>query len=558
MTLLHRLGAHLALSGRVVRAIMRSPALRRVELAFLLFNIVEFGTWIVVLLYAYDATGPASVGVVALAQLLPAAVVAPLTSGLADRFPRERVLLAGYLAIAVTTAATGLAMALGSDPLVVYAAAATIASALTVIRPTQGALLPGLSRTPEELAAANGLTGTVEGLGLFLGPAAAAAILLVATPDVVFAAATGAALLGALLVARLPRTVPTGADPDGAHHSDGHLATDVPTVGLLAGLRTVARERNTRLVVAILGLKMATSGAMDVLFVLLALELFDVGDSGAGVLNAALGLGTVLGGAVTFSLVGRQRLAPSLAGSVLLCGLAIAGIGVVAVFWTAPVLIAVAGLGFAACDVVGRTILQRVTPDAVLARVLGVLEGIGLAGLAFGSVLIGLLAGEVGVQVAVVIAGLTLPVAVALAWPGLRRMDRDALVPTRALDLLRGAALFAPLPPPQQEWVARRARWITAEPGVQVIRQGDIGDAYYVLESGRLSVTQDGTLLRESDATAWGFGEIALLHDVPRTATVTALEPSVLLMLSRADFLEALTGQEAVRDGAERIASSHA
>jgi len=565
MTTLRRLSAHLALTGRVIRSIVRSPALRRVELAFLLFNIVEFGTWIVVLLYAYSATGPASVGVVAFIQLVPAALLAPFLAGLADRFPRDRVLLAGYLVMASTAAATGLAMWSGASPLVVYVAAATLAMSFPVTRPTQGALLPLLARTPEELSAANGLSGTVEGLGLMLGPLIAAALLVVTTPAAIFLAATVGSLLAAALVVRLPwpgtsprpidaRAAPTPGASDIADATGASDATG--TASLLDGLRTVAREPNTRLVVAILGLRMVVVGAMDVLFVLLALELFDAGDSAAGVLNAALGLGTVLGGLVTFLLVGRQRLAPALAASVLACGLALVIVGTLVPAWLAAPIIVIVGIGAASCDVIGRTILQRVSPDHVLGRVLGALEGIGLAGLAMGAILVSLLAGTVGIRMTVVLVGLLLPAAVAFAWAGLARIDREALVPVRALELLRGVILFAPLPPPQQECVARGARWITAEPGTAIIREGEVGDAYYVLETGRMTVSRDGSVLRESGDRAEGFGEIALLHDVRRTATVTATEPSVLLMLGRDLFLEAVTGHEPARLAAERLAAT--
>jgi CRP-like cAMP-binding protein len=121
-------------------------------------------------------------------------------------------------------------------------------------------------------------------------------------------------------------------------------------------------------------------------------------------------------------------------------------------------------------------------------------------------------------------------------------MDRTTLVPTRALELLRAVPLFEPLAPPQLECVVRQTRWLTLEPGEVLIREGDVGEGYYVLESGELSVTQGGRSLRTVADRGVGVGEIALLQDVPRTASVTAVRPSVLLMLERADFLEAITG----------------
>ena len=548
--------AQLRMTGRVVRAILRNPALRRVELAFLLFNTVEYATWIAVLLYAYAAIGPASVGVVAVIQLIPAAVVAPLAASLADRLPRRRVLLIGYLAQGATFGLTWLTMSLSAPAPLVVAAAAAAAATLGFTRPTQGALLPSLSRTPEELTAANGLSGTIEGFGMLLGPLAAAAILAIGTPADVFGAATFALLIAAALVAWLPAgRVPLPADPQRIELIAEEAPAEAP-LGVLEGLRLVAREPATRIVVGILTLRMVVIGALDVLYVLIALEVFGIGDSGAGLLNAAMGLGVVLGGAISFGICGRPRLAPELglAAAATGAGLVIVGAGASAA-QAAPVLVLV-GMGFAGCDVIGRTILQRVTPDEVLARVLGALEGLAFAGLAIGSLLAPLVVAIVGVQGAFVVMGLLLPIGVALSWLGLRAMERDALVPVRAVDLLRESVIFMPLPPAEVERVARNARWMTLDAGEVLIREGDVGDAYFVLESGALRVTHDGAELRVTSARAEGAGEIALLRDVRRTATVTATAPSILLAIRRALFLEVVAGHIPAHDAAVAVAEA--
>jgi len=549
--------AQLRLTARVVRAILRNPALRRVELAFLLFNTVEYATWIAILLYAYAAIGPASVGVVAVIQLVPAAVVAPLAASLADRLPRRRVLLIGYLAEVVTFGATWAAMWLAAPPALVVAVAAGAAASLGFIRPTQGALLPSLSRTPEELTAANGLSGTIEGFGMLLGPLAAAAILTIGTPADVFGSATVALLVAAALVAWLPTTdTPVTGIVLAVESSAAATRGPSSRLGIFEGVRLVSGEPGTRIVVGILTLRMIVIGALDVLYILIALEVFGIGDSGAGLLNAAMGLGVVLGGAISFGICGRPRLAPelALAASATGIGLVIVGAGVSAAE-AAPVLVVV-GMGFAGCDVIGRTILQRVTPDDVLGRVLGALEGLAFAGLAVGSLAAPLVVAVVGVQGAFIVAGLLLPIGVGLSWVGLRSMERHELVPVRAVDLLRESAIFAPLPPAEVERVARNARWMTLDAGEVLIREGDVGDAYYVLETGSLRVTHDGAELRITDARADGVGEIALLRDVPRTATVTASAASILLAIRRALFLEVVAGHVPAREAAARVAEA--
>ena len=338
MTLLSRYRTQLGISLRVVRAILRNPSLRRVQLAFLLFNAVEFGTWVAILLYAYEAIGPTSVGLVAVVQLVPGAVLAPFIAGLGDRIARDRLLFLGYLAQMAAYGVTWLGMALGAAPLVVVLAAMCAATALSVTRPAQGSLIPSLSRTPEELTAANGLSGTMEGAGMLIGPLVAAAILAVATPTTVFGAATIGSLIAAMLVVRLPSAGKPVTDVDEPRRPD---AADRSS--LLEGLRLVARHGSTRTIVAILALRMVVIGALDVLFILLALEVFDIGESGAGILNAALGLGVVVGGGLTFTFVGRQRLAPVIAVATLACGIALVGLGIVASASSAAVLVIVAG-----------------------------------------------------------------------------------------------------------------------------------------------------------------------------------------------------------------------
>jgi len=560
-----------AATGRVLRAVTRNPSLRRVLLAYLLFATVEFGTWIAVLLWAYGAIGPASVGLVAPAQLLPAALFAAVSSSIADRYPRQRVLVAGYLLQGAAYATTAAGMVLGASPVVVVVAAAAAASLLTLTRPAQGSLLPALARTPDELTAANGLAGTVEGAGLLLGPLSAAAILLAGTPGVVLGAGAATCVLAALLVTRLPvaaalpavvvGSAGTGRGREDGADGDGRETTEAPESAMariLGGLRVLADGGETRLIVLIMGLRMVVSGAMDVLFVMLALQVLGTGESGAGVLNASLGLGTLAGGAVSFVLIGRRSMAGALALSVAVLGVALVLIGVGAPAPVVPLLLAAGGIGYATIDVVGRTILQRVTDDRRLARLLGALEGIGLVGLSVGTALTPLGITAVGIQGATIAIGLVMPVAVVLSWVGLRRIDSRANVPVRELALLRANVVLSPLPIPQLECVARRTHWVTFEPGEALIREGDPGDRYFVLASGSLRVTAGTRHLRDAATVGEGLGEIALLRDVPRTATVTAMTPVVTLALERGDFLEAVTGHQQAHDAGRRVAAERA
>ncbi len=520
----------------VLRRVLANRALRRVLPAYLAFNAAEFGTWVSILLYAYERTGPASVGVVALLQLIPAAIVAPAAASLGDRLPRARVLSIGYVVQALAMLATAVAMLAELPVAIVYLFAAVTASSLVVTRPTQSALLPSLARTPDELTAANGAAGVVEGAGILIGPLAAAAILTQSTPATVFLAGATALAVAAVSTVRLR---PVGGL---ALMVERDLSDEPVGAGFLAGLRVVAGDRDARIVVLILTAQFLMIGSADVLFVLLALDLLGIGEAGAAVLAAALGAGTMAGGVMTFGLVGRGRLSVVAVVGSLAWGLAIAAVGLTASALFAPLLVIIGGAGLTVVNIAGRTMLQRSIRDDVLSRVFGLQEGLAMVGLATGSILVPILVLGAGLVGATVGVAILMPLIVLGAWRGLADLDRRSVVPIAQLGLLRRTSLFRPLPAPQLEAVARRAVWLAVPSGATVIREGDDGDRFYVLASGSLRVDREGRHLRDLTTPGDGFGEIALLRGVPRTATVTTTSETTLLAVDRAPFLAAVTG----------------
>jgi cyclic nucleotide-binding protein/MFS transporter len=534
-------------SRSVAAQLLANRDLRRVLSAYFAFNAAEIAAWVSILLYAYAATGPASVGIVALIQLVPAALFAPPAAALGDRFPRHRVLTGGYLLQAATMGATAIAMLVGAAPPVVIAFGAASATALVITRPVQNAVLPSLARTPEELTAANGAAGGVEGAGLLLGPLAAAAILSVASPAAVFAVSSAAMLLGALATVGLR---PHDDLAGGLVVVGSSARHDHP--GILAGLRVVAADADARLIVGLLTARMVIIGSADVLFVLMAFELLHSGQSGVGILSAALGAGTIASGAITLVLLGRGGLAIVAWVGALAWGAALLATGFSGAALLAPAFVLFGAAGLSMVDIAGRTILQRTVRDEVLARVFGLQEGLAMAGLAVGAFLVPVFVSLVGLLGAIVVAAALLPVAVGLTWSRLAALDRRAVAPIRELELLRRTALFRPLPIPQLEAVARRVTWVTVPAGHVIIREGEHGDRFYVLASGAVTVERDGRRLREMTSAGEGFGEIALLRDVPRTATVTATADSELLVIERGPFLSAVTGHPDAFASAQR------
>lgn len=544
-----RLGARLAASSGAFGAVLRNPALRRVEIAFLGFSLTEWGIWVAILVFAYRHGGAGEVALVAVLQLAPAAVVAPVAASFGDRYPRERVLLTAYLLQAAVTGAMAASLLLDAPVAIVYLLAAAANSTITLTRPVQAAILPSLSRTPAELTAANVAAGSIETTAILVGPAVTGVVLQLLGPGPVFAGASALSLAGAMLVAGLPRT----QAPDRAGAKGGLRGAFAETV---AGFAMLAKEERPRSVVVLLGSASVLWGALDVLLVVLALDALAMGSSGVGFLNAAIGAGGIVGALLTALLIGRAHLAAPFGLGLLLWGGALAAVGLLPLPLVALLLLAVAGMGRVVMDVAGRTLLQRVSPDALLSRVFGVLEGIDNGSLAVGSILAPALLAIAGTRGAFLAAGIALIGFTALNWRRLLRADAAGVVRPRELAALMSVPFFTSLSGQALERLAAALIPVTARPGVQVITQGHRGDRFYIIASGEVRVEVDGIEVRTL-AAGQSFGEIALLHDVPRTASVTAIGTVQLLALDRHHFVETVTGQPAAAAAAEDVIHAH-
>ena len=521
----------LATAADALRRVLANPDIRRAQLAWMLGYAGEW-SWLVALwVYAYQTSGVVAVGVLGLARTVPAALLSPALSALTDRLPRHRVLLAIHTGRALLIGAAALAIVTGLPPLVVYAIAPLDAFLGVLHRPTQMALTPALARSPEELVASNVASSTFEGIGTLAGPALGGLLVAYATPAWGFVAPSLAFAVAAFSVSGIR---PAQALRRSVHH-EGLLAT------LFGGIGALVAYPRAGLVVSLFWAQIIVRGLLNVLLVVAAVELLAVGEQGVGYLNSAIGAGGFLGVLATVSLVARRRMAPSFAIGLVLWGTPILLIGLLPWAPAAVLFLAVLGLGNAVLDVSGFTIMQRSVPNAMRGRVFGVLESGVMLGTGIGSGLAPLLLALLDIRGALIATGLLLPVLAVVTWRWVSRADADAVIPERELELLRGVPMLAPLPLTILEQVAGDLAEVSYVDGEAIIREGEVGDRFYILASGRTRVTADGEP-RAALGPGDSFGEIALLRKVPRTASVVAVGPVEAYALERDAFCAAVTG----------------
>jgi MFS family permease len=508
----------------------RSRDLRRAQLAFFAAWAAEWAFTVALGVYAFRHGGAAAVGLVSVLRMLPSAVLAPVLTPYADRWPRERVLVVVSAVRAAATAGTAVLVAAEGSVAVVFALAAVSTVAATLYRPTHSALLPSLCRTPYELAGANVVRGMLDSLATLVGPLVAAVLLSISGVTAVLAAAAASSAWSAALM--LP------VHTDTVPRSGRRIR---PLDDLVEGLRVVRGHRDMRLLFRLGMAQIFTRGALTVFSVVVALDLLETDASGVGALNAAVGAGAVVGSVAASLLVGTKRLAGWFGLGVVLWGLPLTLIGLLANEPTTLVLLAVIGIGNALVDVGLFTLMARLSSDTVMARVFGLLESNGALGFGAGAIVAPVVIDLLGLRGALVVVGLVGPVLTAASWRRLRRLDTTMVGLDQEVDLLRGVEMFAPLPLPVVEQLARGLEPVSVLAGKTVFAQNDDADRFYVIVVGTVEVLGDGVPVATL-GPGEVFGEIALLRRVPRTATVRARTDLQLQSLTSDRFLPAVTG----------------
>lgn len=536
--------SHISPAAAALRDVMRNPSIRRIELGWAIGTAADWAFLVILLVFAYDAGGTLAVGLLGAVRTVPGMIAAPFASTLVHRYRGDRVLTA----INVVRCAGALlaAIAIGVELWIglVFVLAALVAGAGSLVRPIQSALLPAFAQTPRELVAANVASSTGEGLGTFVGPLLAG-LVVAGTGSVaasLLVAVTFAGAAGAVTGIRFERA----ADARGGGEEAARLR-------LADAMRVLRRYPGATLVASDFVAQTFVRGLLVTLIVVSAIEVLSMGDSGIGLLNAAIGFGGLVGALGALGLTGGPGLTKVFSIALAAWGLPLILIGAWPVAALAVVALFVTGVSNAVLDVSGFTLVQRGVRNEDRVAMFGLMEGLFGFGLLAGSLVGPALVALVGARWSLVVAGTLLPVLALLTWrPIAQRMRRAPLSEAR-LALLRSNPLFAALPLTALDRLAESLVPVSFAAGDALMREGEIGEEYLLIAAGEVHVSVDGASVGACGAGD-GVGEIALLRGVPRTATVVAQTPVAAYAIDAPTFLSAVSGPAAAAE-AEALAA---
>jgi MFS family permease len=522
------------------RRVLRNGPLTRLLIGEFVSSIGDWLYLVALLVVIWDLTNdPLVLGIVGAARILPYIVLSIPAGIVADRVDRRLVLLVtdvirGVIMLAIAGVVfAGLPVYL----VVVLAVIATCFSAF--FSPAIGAYLPSLVKDESELGPANSAWSSLDNLAFFIGPAFGAILLGIGGLGIAFLINALTFGVVALVLLRLPPGRPAkSATPA----SEGPGTTETPAAPAAARVtyRSIMRPLSGLAV-----LNIATGfvfGGLGVLTVVLALDVFDVGEAGTGLLNSAIGVGGVVGALVAGALVLRRRLGPPLVVGAALMMVGLIVLGQVQLFTVALIAIALAAGSSLLLEIVSTTLLQRIVPDEIRGRTIGLMETTSVAAYSAGSFVLPVFGAS---QPALVLSasGVIMFGAGILSVVLLGRYAVQEPTVAPPIRRLAQVGLFAGLPPGRLETAMRAATVRDEKRGTVIITQGDEADYFYVVDAGRVRVTQrqpgssSDVVLREM-GEGEVFGEIGLLTRVPRTATVAAMTDVRLVALDKDAFLE--------------------
>ena len=533
--------------ARSLRAALSNEGIRRLEASWALGIAADTGLLVVLIVVVYLRDGVVAAGVLGAVRMVPAVLSGMLSGATLERFRGERLLLAMGLVRAVAAGLCAVVIATGAPVIWLTVLAAIVAAAGAPVRPTQATLMPAVARSPAELVAANMTWSTGEGLGSMLGPFVTGLLVAAGRPEIGALVAAATFLASAIFVARL-RFEHAADATGGAGDAAGGLR-------LLDGIRVLRRRPVIGWTMLGVFSQVLTRFLLAPLIVVAAIELLLIGEAGVGLLNAALGFGGLVGAVFALSLTRSDQLIRTGATALAYWGAPIAVIGLLPIPGVAIAAMIIVGVANAVFDVALFTIFQRGTANDERAPVFSVFEGVVGAGAVAGSLLAPVLLSAFGTRGALGVAGAILPIVALIIYARIGRTDKVAVVDEETLHLLREVPAFAELPLTAFERLLGGLEPLTFVAGEALMREGEPGDRFVVIETGEVEVSAGGRSMQRLGRGA-GLGEIALLRRSARTATVTALTPVTAYAIACSAFIAAVSGPAAAAT-TERIAAAN-
>ena len=514
-------------------AVLRQRDMRYVFGAYIVDDTASWGYTVVLAAYVYARTGSTGwIALVACTRWVAGLIVSGYAGVVADRFDRARLIaLSGVLCAASMVLMT---VVIGVDgPLWLLPVLSTADTVLSSpVRPATGALVPDV--VPEaELVAANSLFAILENVVIVVGPAIGGLLLLAGSPAGAMGLNAASYLVAAGLYLQVRKRSRGGA---------GEAADESRLAQWSAGLRTIARTRAALFLSIFLGLASGIYGASIVVYAPLSAQ-FGTGADGYTYLLAACALGSVLAAFLAERLSTHSRLAPLLVGAIIVEAVPFGLSNYVHNAWIGALLQAVSGAGIVVVDVLAVTALQRDLPRASLGRALAATGAVALAATIIGNLGASAIIAGPGLSWALGVIGIGFPLVALASLPALLASDRTTAERARELQplvsLIEQVDLFEGATQRTLEQLAAGAERRSAAAGEVLIAQGEDSDAMWLLESGSLTIEADGRDLPPVAAPGY-VGELGLIHNRPRSATVTVGEPAELVRIGADEFREAM------------------
>jgi MFS family permease len=531
------------------RRVLRNPALARLLFGEFVSSIGDWLYLVALLVLVYEQTqDPLVLGIIGAARVLPYVLLSVPAGIAADRYDRRLILLStdiirGLIMVVIA------AIVFLDGPTIAVVVLAVLATCFSAFfSPAIGAFLPSLVKDESELGPANSLWSSLDNLAFFVGPAFAAILLSLGQLPLAFLLNALTFAVVAIVLWRLPSAQSAKADTAPIEvaveeaKEEAAEAAGAPKAGLREALAPVMRPLLGIATISVVG--GFVFGGLGMLTVVLAVDKYQVGDAGTGLFNSAIGVGGIVGAFVAGALVLRRRLGPPMLIGAVLIGASVVALGIVPAefFGLALVAMGVASAGSLLVEIVSTTLFQRIVPDAIRGRTIGIMDTASVLAYAAGSLLLPILAANDPLP-ALLASGVAMAIAGGLAVVLLGRYAvQDGSIDDERRKL-GDVELFQGLNPAAIETAMRAATVVPLHAAEVVIRQGDQADRFYVIADGRVEVTQappeggPAKVLRQMGPGEF-FGEIGLLSNVPRTATVTGLTDGRLVALERDPFLE--------------------